>query len=393
VSVTVRKRWPRSDPSPQDNRQPAWWAPMKEPAFRERFSPTRGRAANGLEWVDSLLIDEPAFAAAVAALEPTFIEHVGFSLQHALASGEPVSGDTRVQAVLMGLQLALTELWRSHGVEPDAVIGVSMGEVTAAVVAGALTTAEGLRVITARSRQMSQSTETELASALGDLAPKRPRIPFISTVVDPAEPPPPLDADYWVANARTPPRLGEAVTAAGIEHTTFIAIGPDPVLTQTITDALPSDSHHHSIGTLERDGDDTISFHTSLNRTHTADPPPTPHPSEPHVALPTTPWHHTRHWLPAPKATGVGVGWCWCFRGRVRSGWGWVRGCMGSLRFLLSSWIPVVRRWAGLWIGRWLMWCGGGGGAGAGSGGCGAAGVVGGDGVVGAVVAVGGGGC
>ena len=56
----------------------------------------------------------------------------------------------------MGLQLALTELWRSYGVHPDAVIGHSMGEVTAAVVAGALTPAEGLRVIATRSRLMSR---------------------------------------------------------------------------------------------------------------------------------------------------------------------------------------------------------------------------------------------
>ena len=55
----------------------------------------------------------------------------------------------------MGLQLALTALWRSYGVEPDAVIGHSMGEVTAAVVAGALSPAEGLRVIATRSRLMS----------------------------------------------------------------------------------------------------------------------------------------------------------------------------------------------------------------------------------------------
>jgi len=32
-----------------------------------------------------------------------------------------------VQPVLVGLQLALTELWRSYGVHPDAVIGHSMG--------------------------------------------------------------------------------------------------------------------------------------------------------------------------------------------------------------------------------------------------------------------------
>ena len=56
-------------------------------------------------------------------------------------------------------------------------------------------------------------------------------------------------------------------------------------------------THHHSIGTLWRDGDDTVSFHTNLNATHTTHPPQTPHPPEPHPVLPTTPWHHTRHWI------------------------------------------------------------------------------------------------
>ena len=52
---------------------------------------------------------------------------LGFSLRDILAGGETVSGDAQVQPVLMGLQLALTELWRSYGVHPDAVIGHSMG--------------------------------------------------------------------------------------------------------------------------------------------------------------------------------------------------------------------------------------------------------------------------
>ena len=56
----------------------------------------------------------------------------------------------------MGLQLALTALWRSYGVHPDAVIGHSMGEVSAAVVAGALTPPTGVAVIAARSRLMSR---------------------------------------------------------------------------------------------------------------------------------------------------------------------------------------------------------------------------------------------
>ena len=103
-----------------------------------------------------LLADEPAFAAAVAELEPVFVEQVGFSLRQVLAGGEPVVGIDRIQPVLVGVQLALTELWRCYGVTPDAVIGHSMGEVSAAVVAGALSAADGLAVIATRSRLMSR---------------------------------------------------------------------------------------------------------------------------------------------------------------------------------------------------------------------------------------------
>src|SRR4029077_16252360 len=98
----------------------------------------------------------PVFADAIADLEQDFVEHVGFSLQQVIAGGEPVTGDAQGQPGLMGLQLALTDLWRSFGVPPDAVIGHSMGEVTAAVVAGALSVADGFRVIATRSKLMSQ---------------------------------------------------------------------------------------------------------------------------------------------------------------------------------------------------------------------------------------------
>jgi phthiocerol/phenolphthiocerol synthesis type-I polyketide synthase B len=116
-------------------------------------------SGQGSQWAGMgrrLLAEEPAFAAAVAELEPVFAEQVGFSLQQVLAGGEAVRGDARVQPLVMGIQLALTALWRSYGVHPDAVVGQSMGEITAAVVAGALTPAEGLRVIAVRSRLMEQ---------------------------------------------------------------------------------------------------------------------------------------------------------------------------------------------------------------------------------------------
>jgi phthiocerol/phenolphthiocerol synthesis type-I polyketide synthase C len=134
----------------------------------------------------------------------------------------------------------------------------------------------------------------ELRSALADLAPKPPTIPFHSTVKDTTTPL--LDAHYWVANVRQPVRLHQAVTTAAENHTTFIEISPHPTLTHAITETLGG-AHHHSVGTLRRDGDDTVSFHTNLNAIHTTQPPHTPHAPEPHPVLPATPWHHTSHWL------------------------------------------------------------------------------------------------
>jgi len=116
-------------------------------------------SGQGSQWAGmgrQLMADEPAFAAAVADMDAVFVEQTGFSLQAVLTAGEPVSGIERIQPVLVGVQLALTSLWRAHGVEPDAVIGHSMGEITAAVVAGALTVADGLRVIATRSRLMAR---------------------------------------------------------------------------------------------------------------------------------------------------------------------------------------------------------------------------------------------
>ena len=116
-------------------------------------------SGQGSQWAGmgrQLLADEPAFAAAVAEIEPDFVAQAGFSLRDVLAGSEPLVGIDRIQPVLVGLQLALTALWRSYGVEPDAVVGHSMGEVTAAVVAGALTVSEGLQVISTRSRLMAR---------------------------------------------------------------------------------------------------------------------------------------------------------------------------------------------------------------------------------------------
>ncbi|KDN18053.1 type I polyketide synthase [Amycolatopsis rifamycinica] len=117
-----------------------------------------------------LLRSEPAFRAGIEALDPVFRVEAGFSLREALEHDLPDLAAT--QLALFGMQLALADLWRAHDVVPAAVLGHSMGEVAAAVVAGALDVADGLKVMAARARLLAELDERGGgAMALVELSP------------------------------------------------------------------------------------------------------------------------------------------------------------------------------------------------------------------------------
>ncbi|MFJ3811647.1 acyltransferase domain-containing protein [Streptomyces sp. NPDC090073] len=103
-----------------------------------------------------LMRTEPAFAAAIARLAPAIRHTCGISLTEYLQPGADLSSPAVVQPVLFGIQVALTDLWRSYGVKPAAVIGHSMGEVAAAVACGALGAEDGAHVIGVRSRLLDR---------------------------------------------------------------------------------------------------------------------------------------------------------------------------------------------------------------------------------------------
>ncbi len=58
------------------------------------------------------------------------------------------------QPALYALEVALAELWRSWGVEPDVVMGHSVGQYAAAVIAGVMSVEDGLRLIARRGAWM-----------------------------------------------------------------------------------------------------------------------------------------------------------------------------------------------------------------------------------------------
>jgi acyl transferase domain-containing protein len=126
----------------QDDRGPVW-------VFSGQGSQWAGMGAE-------LLAKEPVFASKVAELEPLIARESNFSVTEAMSAAEVVTGIDRVQPTVFAVQVALAATMKAYGVTPGAVIGHSMGEVAAAVVAGALTLEDGVKVICRRSALMSR---------------------------------------------------------------------------------------------------------------------------------------------------------------------------------------------------------------------------------------------
>lgn len=113
-------------------------------------------SGQGSQWVDmgrELLRVEPRFRAALAESSAIMQPLLGWSLIERIEQDqleqhlEQVDG---IQPAIYAMQVALAQTWRALGVTPDAVVGHSMGEVAAAVAAGAISVADGARITCSR---------------------------------------------------------------------------------------------------------------------------------------------------------------------------------------------------------------------------------------------------
>ncbi|PWS42084.1 polyketide synthase, partial [Streptomyces sp. ZEA17I] len=82
-----------------------------------------------------------------------------------------------VQPLLFAVTVSLAALWRSHGVEPAAVLGHSVGEVTAAAVSGALSLDDSARVVALWSQaQATLAGQGDMVSVMAPADEVEPRL-------------------------------------------------------------------------------------------------------------------------------------------------------------------------------------------------------------------------
>ncbi|GAB2489768.1 type I polyketide synthase [Nocardiopsis aegyptia] len=354
--------------------------------------PGQGALGEHLD-LGALLDAHPGFAESVHECEKALAPYLDWSVTAALrgqADAADLARPDVAQPLLFTVMVSLARLWRSHGVEPSAVVGHSQGEIAAAYVAGILSLEDAAAVVALRSRlvlplvggggmlalQLRPGQEPpslvdwkgrldvaahngpstvvvagendalgelaercadegvfafpvaadfaahspqvdvlrdELLTALDGVRPGPGRIPLYSTVdgarIDGAA----MDAEYWYRNIRRTVRFETAVRAmADDDVTTFVEMGPRPVLTvgiqQTVESARGS-AGTAVLGSLHGEGGGPREFLTALGEAWVCGTEPDwasvfgSHAPRT-VDLPTYPFQRQVYWLDPVAGTG-----------------------------------------------------------------------------------------
>ncbi|QKV96316.1 SDR family NAD(P)-dependent oxidoreductase [Streptomyces sp. NA02950] len=128
-----------------------------------------GQGAHWVGMAKGLWDANEVFAARMDECEALLQQFGGWSLREVLGDEEALKRMDVVQPALFAVMVSLAEVWRSAGLEPDAVIGHSQGEIAAATAAGILSLADGIRLIVARARIITEKLSGRGLMAVLDL--------------------------------------------------------------------------------------------------------------------------------------------------------------------------------------------------------------------------------
>ena len=101
---------------------------------------------------------QPVFRKAIEECEELLKGELEKGLREVMWGGarEELEQTAYTQPAIFALEYAMSEMWKSWGIEPGVVLGHSVGEYVAACVAGVYSLAEGLKLIAGRGRLMQK---------------------------------------------------------------------------------------------------------------------------------------------------------------------------------------------------------------------------------------------
>lgn len=186
-------------------------------------------AGPGSQWLRMglSLMGIPAFRTAVERCDRVLRPHLGSSLLDPLSSRDGASpGDpTKERLATFLIQAGLAALISALGIRPGAIVGQSLGEVTAAYVAGCLSLEDAARILCGRSPD--------------GIRPRSASIPFFSAVTGQRLDGAALDAASFCRSESEPSLSTEAldrILDAGFD--TFLEVSPHPLLRGILSRSL-----------------------------------------------------------------------------------------------------------------------------------------------------------
>ena len=122
---------------------------------------------------------EPAFGAALDECVLILRDELGFDLRERLFAddADALRATGLTQPAIFAMEYALARLWMSYGVAPVAMIGHSVGEFVAAVIAGIMSVTDGARLVARRGRLMQALPSGSMLSVRMDAAQLTARLP------------------------------------------------------------------------------------------------------------------------------------------------------------------------------------------------------------------------
>ncbi|PSB34990.1 type I polyketide synthase [Chlorogloea sp. CCALA 695] len=119
------------------------------------------------------LYDQPVFRANIDECDRIlrlYLEKPLLEILYPLTEDTSINETNYSQSAIFALEYALYKLWQSWGVHPEIVMGHSIGEYVAAVIAGVFSLEDGLKLIAARGRLMQTLAPGGMVVVRADIA-------------------------------------------------------------------------------------------------------------------------------------------------------------------------------------------------------------------------------